>query len=124
MILSIVQTGIIFYILSLFIGSPDLSIALGSEVPRFELGLIAFGILFSPISSVLGLGMNLISRKNEYAADRFAANFGLGNQLIDALKKLSVNNLTNLTPHPAYVFVHYSHPGLYERIISIQSNKQ
>jgi STE24 endopeptidase len=124
MVLSIVQTGIIFYILSLFIGSPELSVALGSDMPRFELGLIAFGILFSPISSVLGLGMNLISRKNEFAADRFAADFGLGNQLIEALKKLSVNNLTNLTPHPAYVFVYYSHPGLYERIKSIQSEKQ
>lgn len=124
MILSIVQTGIIFYILSLFIGSPELSFALGSDMPRFELGLIAFGILFSPISSVLGLGMNLISRKNEYAADRFAAGFGLGLQLIEALKKLSVNNLTNLTPHPAYVFVYYSHPGIYERIKSIQSTKQ
>ncbi len=119
LILSIIQTGIIFYILSLFVGNKDLSLALGAQDYSFELSLIAFGMLFSPISTVLGLFMNIFSRKNEYAADNFAKSFGLGNELINALKKLSVNNLSNLTPHPAYVFAYYSHPTLYQRIKNI-----
>jgi len=119
MIISIVQTGIIFYILSLFVGNQELTKALGSVEPTFELGLIAFGILFSPISSILGLFMNMFSRRNEYQADQFASKYGLGVALIGALKKLSVNSLTNLTPHPAYAFVYYSHPTLYERIRAI-----
>jgi STE24 endopeptidase len=123
MILSIIQTGAILYILSLFVANSQLSIALGAKAPTFELGLIAFGILFSPISSIIGLIMNKLSRKNEYQADRFAASYGLGNELIGSLKKLSVNNLTNLTPHPAYVFVNFSHPTLYERIKAINSFK-
>jgi STE24 endopeptidase len=123
MILSIIQTGAILYILSLFVANSQLSVALGAKTPTFELSLIAFGILFSPISSIIGLIMNKLSRKNEYQADHFAASYGLGNELIGSLKKLSVNNLTNLTPHPAYVFVNYSHPTLYERIKAINSFK-
>ena len=121
LILSIIQTGVIFYILSLFVGNEELSKALGAEEYRFELSLIAFGMLFSPISTVIGLFMNIFSRKNEYAADNFAKSYGLGNKLISSLKKLSVNNLTNLTPHPAYVFAYYSHPTLYQRIKNINS---
>ena len=63
--------------------------------------------------------MNVFSRKNEYQADAFAAKYGQSEHLISALKSLSVNNLTNLTPHPAHVFVNYSHPTLYQRIIAI-----
>ena len=60
--------------------------------------------------------MNIISRKNEYAADHFAGKNFSAKALIEALKKLSVNNLSNLTPHPVYVFFHYSHPPLLERL--------
>jgi STE24 endopeptidase len=120
MVLSIIQTGVIFYILSLFIGNPDLSKALGATQPTFELALITFGILFSPISTILGLFMNVFSRKNEYQADGFAAKYEQADPLISALKRLSVNNLTNLTPHPAYVFVNYSHPTLHQRIKAIK----
>jgi len=122
MILSIIQSGVIFYILSLFIGNKDLSMALGAENYSFELSLIAFGMLFSPISTVIGLFMNIFSRKNEYQADNFAKTFGFGDSLITSLKKMSVNNLTNLTPHPAYVFAYYSHPTLYQRILAIKKN--
>jgi STE24 endopeptidase len=120
-ILSILQTGIVFFILSLFIGNPDLSLALGGSGATFELGLIAFGILFSPISTAISLLMNIISRKNEYQADHFAAKYGQSDYLISALKRLSVKNLTNLTPHPAYVFTYYSHPSLHQRIEAILS---
>jgi STE24 endopeptidase len=122
LVLSIIQAGLIFYILSLFVGNKDLSMALGADDYRFELSLIAFGMLFSPISTLIGLFMNIFSRKNEYAADNFAKSYGLGKELISALKKLSVNNLTNLTPHPAYVFAYYSHPTLYQRIKNINKN--
>ena len=116
MILSVIQTGIMLFILSLFISQPVLSQALGMPDTAFHIGLIAFGILFSPVSMVIGLMMNIFSRKNEYQADNFAADYQMGNALIGALKKLSVNNLSNLTPHPLYVFFHYSHPTLLQRI--------
>ncbi|HAF28463.1 MAG TPA: peptidase M48 [Bacteroidales bacterium] len=117
---SILQTGLTFYILSLFVGNPDLSKALGSTIPSFHLGLITFGFLYSPISTIIGLFMNVISRKNEYAADQFASENYKGIYLQDALKKLSVNNLSNLTPHPLYVFFNYSHPTLLQRLKFIE----
>ena len=121
MILSIVQTGVILFILSLFVGSPVLSQALGTEIPSFHIGLIAFGILYSPISMILGIGMNMMSRKNEYQADRFAADNFDGTSLINALKKLSGKNLSNLTPNSIYVFFNYSHPTLFQRMQALKN---
>lgn len=115
-ILSIIQTGAILYILSLFVGSPVLSEALDASMPSFHIGLIAFGMLYSPLSLILGIGMNVMSRKNEYQADRYASEMFRPQPLVDALKKLSRKNLSNLTPHPVYVFFHYSHPPLYQRV--------
>ena len=115
-IAALAQTGVMLYILSLFIVSPVLSSALGAEIHSFHLALISFSLLYSPLSTVMGLAMNGFSRKNEYEADRFAAlNFSAAS-LGSALKKLSVNNLSNLTPHPAYVFFNYSHPPLLQRL--------
>ena len=116
MIISVLQTGLTLYILSLLIANPELSRALGSEQTGFHLGLIAFGILYSPVSTVLGLGMNIFSRKNEFEADAFAGKHYAEEALMNALKKLSVKNLSNLRPHPAVVFFHYSHPPLLERL--------
>ncbi|MDY6801156.1 MAG: M48 family metallopeptidase [Bacteroidota bacterium] len=121
---SVLQTGITFYILSLFVGNPVLSQALGAEEASFHLGLVTFGFLYSPISTIIGLFMNIISRKNEYSADEFAAENFNGKYLQNALKNLSVNNLSNLTPHPAYVFVHYSHPPLLKRLQFIDQFNQ
>ncbi len=115
-ILSIIQTGALLFILSLFVGSPVLSQALDASIPSFHIGLIAFGILYSPLSLILGIGMNVMSRKNEYQADRYASEMFRPQPLVDALKKLSRKNLSNLTPHPVYVFFHYSHPPLYQRV--------
>jgi STE24 endopeptidase len=116
LLLGILQTGIILFIFSLFVGSPELSAALGVKQPSFHIGLIAFGVLYSPISMVTGLAMNIFSRKNEYQADAFAAKHFDTNELASALKKLSVKNLSNLRPHPVYVFFHYSHPTLLQRL--------
>lgn len=122
LMLGILQTGAMLFIFSLFVGSPELSAALGVEKPSFHIGLIAFGLLFSPISMITGLAMNIFSRKNEYQADAFAAKYFDGKELASALKKLSVKNLSNLRPHPAYVFFHYSHPTLLQRLEALKSN--
>ncbi len=98
----------------------NLSKALGSDIPSFHLGLITFGFLYSPISTIIGLFMNVISRKNEYAADQFASENYKGVYFQNALKNLSVNNLSNLTPHPLYVFFNYSHPTLLQRLKFIE----
>jgi STE24 endopeptidase len=116
LLISLIQTGIVLFIFSLLIDSPLLSKALGVEEPNFHIGLIAFGILYSPVSFVLGIFMNMLSRKNEYQADAFAAENYKPEALASALKKLSVKNLSNLTPHPKYVFFNYSHPPLLQRL--------
>lgn len=113
-----VQMAIILYIFNLFAQSTDLPIALGysnATEPIFHLSLIAFGLLFSPIEHIIGIATNLMSRRMEYQADEFASNLNYGNELISALKKLSKESLSNLTPHPTYVFVNYSHPTLFQR---------
>ena len=120
-IISIIQTGIILFIFSRFVDSPALSQALGIETPSFHIALIAFGILYSPISTVTGLFMNILSRKNEFQADKFAAENYDKVEMISALKKLSIKNLSNLTPHKLYVFFTYSHPPLLKRIEAINN---
>ena len=121
LVLSILTTGITLFVLSLFIDSPLLAQALGVTIPSFHIGIIAFGILYSPISEITGLFMNLLSRKFEYQADYYAKTFYDEKPLISALKKLSKNSLSNLTPHPTYVFMHYSHPTLLERVKKLMS---
>ena len=120
LVLGIIQTGIVLFIFSLFVGSHELSAALGVAEPSFHIGLIAFGVLYSPISMVTGLGMNIFSRKNEYQADAYAAKHFDSHELASALKKLSVKNLSNLRPHPVYVFFHYSHPTLLQRLNALK----
>ncbi|MBI4647030.1 MAG: M48 family metallopeptidase [Bacteroidia bacterium] len=113
---SLIHSAILLYIFSLLVDAPVLSEALGAEKPAFHLGLITFGVLYSPISLILDIIMNIVSRRNEYQADRFASNNYIASKLGDALKKLSVKNLSNLMPHAWYVFFHYSHPTLLQRL--------
>ena len=112
---AIVTTGFTLWLLSLFIGNPLLSEALHVSQPSFHIGLIAFGVLYTPISGATSLLMNYLSRKFEYQADDYAKNTFGALPLISGLKKLSKNSLSNLTPHPLYVFAHYSHPTLLHR---------
>ncbi|MCF8234347.1 MAG: M48 family metallopeptidase [Bacteroidales bacterium] len=124
LILSMIQTGVMLYILSVFIDQPVLSKALGAEQSSFHMGVLAFGLLYSPLSLILGLISNYISRKNEYAADRFAGKNYRADKLRLALKKLSVDNLSNLQPHPCYVFFYYSHPPLLKRLAALRRLKK
>lgn len=121
LVASVLLTGLTLYVLSIFISNPLLSNALGVEIPSFHVGLIAFGLLYSPISEITGFIMNHFSRKFEYQADDYAKGTYAAQPLISSLKKLSKNSLSNLTPHPAYVWVHYSHPTLLQRVNNLKS---
>lgn len=120
LLVSILLTGFTFYILSLLVGNLTLSQALGVQTASFHIGLIAFGVLYSPISEITSLFMNALSRKFEYQADDYAKENFNGLDLISALKKLSKNSLSNLTPHPLYVKIHYSHPTLLQRFLNLK----
>lgn len=121
LLIGLVQTAIVLFVFGLLIDSPVLSAALGVEKPNFHIGMVAFGVLYSPISFFTGIFMNILSRKNEYQADRFAAENYKPEALASALKKLSINNLSNLTPHKTFVFFHYSHPTLLQRLAFLKS---
>ena len=123
LIAGIIQTGIMLYLFSIFVKLPELSQALGGETASFHMGLIAFAILYTPVSLILGIFSNLISRKNEYQADAYASEHHSREALISGLKKLSRKSLSNLTPHPLYVFFHYSHPTLLQRIRAMEGNE-
>ena len=116
LLFSIIQSGIMLYILSLLIYMPIFSEALNIENHSFHIALITFSILYTPISEMSSLIFNLFSRKFEYEADEYADKTFDGKYLIEALKVLTKDSLSNLTPHPKYVWWHYSHPTLLERI--------
>ena len=116
MFLSIIQIGLMCFLLEVCTNLPEITTALGAETNAFHLGLIGFSFLFTPIGLITGIFMNMLSRKNEFEADQYAKNTYDGESLKLALKKLSVDSLSNLYPHPLYVFIHYSHPPLLERL--------
>jgi STE24 endopeptidase len=117
-----VQTLVIFSLMGWLLGNPNLSKALGSDTPSFHLSMIAFFMLFTPVSTVLGLINNSFSRHNEYQADQYSIDTypGAREYMYSALKKLSVESLSNLNPHPVYVAVHYSHPPILDRLANLQ----
>jgi len=119
LVLSILQVTFTLFILSLMISNENLSLALGGNQLSIPLNLIAFTILFAPISGVTGLFMAMYSRRNEYEADAYARETFSGTALASALKTLSVDSLSNLYPHPWYVFFHYSHPPLLRRLAAL-----
>ena len=120
MVVSVIQMGVLFWLFSLCVNNVALSEALGGDRVYFQLGLIAFAILYSPVNLILGIGMNVWSRSNEYEADAFAARYYEGDYLVSGLKKISVKSLSNLTPHPLYEYIYYSHPSLLKRIDAIK----
>ena len=124
-IINILHTGLLFFLFSIFLGNSDLYHAFYMEHESIYSGLLFFGLLYTPIDTVLSVVMQMISRKNEYEADRFAAETTDDPDiLINALKKLSATNMSNLTPHPFYVFMNYSHPPILQRLQAIQDIKR
>jgi STE24 endopeptidase len=115
------QTLIIFSLMGWLLGNPNLSKALGSDTPSFHLSMLAFFLLFSPVSTLLGLINNSFSRRNEYQADQYSIDTypGAREHMYNALKKLSHESLSNLNPHPVYVAVHYSHPPILDRLANL-----
>ena len=125
LIISILHTGVLLFLLSLFLDSPGLFQAFYMTNQSVYAGLLFFSLLYTPIELALSIVLQVISRKNEYEADRFAAEtIDEPSSLVDALKKLSSTNLSNLTPHPFYVFLNYSHPPLLQRVQAIQDVKK
>lgn len=118
--LSVLQTGGMFFLLSLALGWPSMFEAFGVMRPSIHAGLALFGVLFSPVNFILALPLHAYSRRNEFEADRFAADaLGTGRDLAAGLKKLAADSLANLTPHPFYVLLHYTHPPLPDRLKSL-----
>ena len=121
MVISILHTGVLLFLLSVFLNSAGLYGAFYMEQHSVYSGLLFFGLLYTPIELLLSIVMQMLSRRNEYQADHFAAEtIDEPRSMVDALKKLSASNLSNLTPHPFYVFLNYSHPPLLQRIQAIQ----
>ncbi len=120
--MSLCNSLIMLFLLGLFLDNDTLAQAFGISQANFHVNLLAFGLLYTPISMVISLLMNVVLRRNEYQADAFAVKYGLGVDLIAALKKLSVKSLSNLQPHPLYVFFYYSHPTLLQRMNAIETN--
>lgn len=121
MALSILQSGVMFFMLSVFLNSKELYSAFYVDTPSVYAGLVFFMMLYSPVSTIIGIGMNVFARKNEYEADDYAAKTtGKPESMIATLKKLSADNLSNLTPHPLYVFLNYSHPTALQRIVALR----
>ncbi len=124
MITSVIQTGAMLFVLSIFLQAEGLFDAFYMEEMSVYAGLIFFGMLYAPIDMILSVFMQISSRKHEYEADEFAATTtGKPEDMIATLKKLSKDNLSNLTPHPFYVFLNYSHPPALQRINAIREIK-
>lgn len=122
LVLSIAHAGVVFFLLSIFLEHRGLFEAFYVEERSIYAGLVFFGLLFSPIDMVLSFLLRAFSRKNEFEADAFASETTENaERLVSALKRLSADNLSNLTPHPLYVKLHYSHPTLSQRIIALRA---
>ena len=120
MIFSILSTGLMLYIMSKFLYNSEISYALGGNISFRHFEIFAFLILYTPVDRFISIVMNIKSRNNEYEADNFAVQTYKKLPMISALKKLSRDNLSNLTPHPLYEFLNYSHPSLSKRLDAIE----
>lgn len=117
MFLSVVNMGIVFFLLSLFLNNPLLFDAFSMDNLSVYASLLFFSLLYSPVEFIISVFLQSLSRRHEFQADRYAVDtYSEGPALVEALKKLSRNNLSNLTPHPFYVFLNYSHPPVLQRI--------
>jgi STE24 endopeptidase len=120
-VLSILHTGVMFFLLSVFLRHAGLFQAFYVAEPSIYTGLVFFGLLYAPVELLLSVFLQMVSRQHEYAADAYAVHTTDDPAVLtSALKKLAAHNLANLTPHPFYVFLHYSHPPMWQRLQAIQ----
>lgn len=118
--IGIATTGVLFFLLGLMMENPSLHAAFGVGQTSVHVSLVLFGIVMSPVNDLLSVGSNWLSRKHEFEADAYAANAtGNPEAMADALRKLSKDNLSNLTPHPFYVFLNYTHPPVAQRVAAL-----
>ena len=123
LVLQIAYLGGLFFVMSVVLRQEGLFQAFGMTEMSVYAGLVFFGLLFTPVEMVLSMYVHAVSRRNEFEADAFAAETTGGSEpLIAALKKLSADSLSNLTPHPFHVFLHYSHPPVLRRIAALRSS--
>ena len=121
---SLATSLVMFLLLSVFIHKEGLYQAFQLQGTPLYAGFFIFFFLYTPVSMITGILSNIESRKHEYQADAFAAKTTRNPQdMISALKKLSVDDLSNLTPHPMKVFMDYSHPPVLQRIKALQKGK-
>ena len=121
---SLLTSLVMLYLFSLVIGSPSIAAAAGCAQPSFHINLIVFSMLYAPLNVVLDMLLNVMSRRHEWQADEVGRVHGLGKEVSSALKKMSAHSLSNLTPHPWVVFMTYSHPTLYQRVLHLESEKE
>ena len=125
MVAGVVQIGIMFYLLSIFLNHQGMFDAFYMEYRSIYAGIVFFTFLYSPFEIMVGMLMQMFSRKNEFEADRYAVETcGDPTSMVEALKKLSTRNLSNLNPHPLFVFLNYSHPPVLRRIEAIGNVKE
>jgi STE24 endopeptidase len=125
LIISILHSGVIFFLLAVLLDSPSLYQAFYMEQLSIYAGLLFFSLLYTPVEMLLSIVLQVVSRKHEYEADRFAVETITESQsMVSALKKLSASNLSNLSPHPFFVFLNYSHPPLLKRVVAIQRHEK
>jgi STE24 endopeptidase len=118
---SIAGLGVFLFLASVFLKSPGLYESFGVETMTVYAGLALFGIFYGPLGRAISILSGFQSRKHEFEADRFAAETtGQPQAMIDALKKLAKENLTNLAPHPLEVVLHHSHPPVLRRVGALE----
>jgi STE24 endopeptidase len=121
-LISVMTTGLVFFVLSLFINNKGLFSAFKMQHTSIYASLFFFAFLYSPINLAISIFSNILSRRHEYEADAYAVStYRKPESMISALKKLTVDNLSNLTPHPLKVFLSYRHPPVLERIRAIRN---
>ncbi len=124
-VLGFLQAGLLFYLAGWLMNSEPLAAAFGVSTPSVHTGLIFFAILFSPASRLLSVGVQWLSRRHEFEADAFAARTtGAAQHLGKALRGLARENLSHLNPHPLYVWLHYSHPPLHQRLAALDQGAE
>ena len=123
--MGVIQAGIMFFLLSMFLNNESLFAAFKMENLSVYASLLFFSILYSPIELIMSFVGNTISRMHEFEADDFAKiSIGTGEYLIEGLKKLTVTNLGNLTPHKLTVWLSYSHPPVLRRIKTLDNSEK